>query len=259
VDAHTCAHRHSPSPSAAMAALRSALPRPGRHTKPLLAPRRLPQLVPHRPACSPPLRGDGPDPGQPVGHLPPRPANLATARPERKPAASEQTLRSSRLQKRPSDGPGAETRQAKGRSTNGTHLLGKSQGSREKEGSPKENSGSARITRRSQCKAWAEGRVRLPRRGAAPARGPGLRPGREQSSRARWGRTDTLATEECQQKSWGLGEKSHTILGRCTECLSSNTLSLKLLRLTSTSSSHPHQKHDLKLRNLTLQRLRQSF
>lgn len=41
--------------------------------------------------------------------------------------------------------------------------------------------------------------------------------------------TETLAPEECQRKSWGLGEKSHTIFGRCTECLSSNTLSLKLL------------------------------
>lgn len=69
---------------------------------------------------------------------------------------------------------------------------------------------------------------------------------------------DMLALEERQQKSWGLGEKSHTIFGRCTECLSSNTLSeIELHPFYELKS--PIQKHDIKPRNLTLQWLRQSF
>lgn len=37
------------------------------------------------------------------------------------------------------------------------------------------------------------------------------------------GRMDMLELEKCQQKSWGLKEKSHTIFGRYTEYLRGNT------------------------------------
>lgn len=66
------------------------------------------------------------------------------------------------------------------------------------------------------------------------------------------GAVDTLELEQCQQKSWGLREKSHTIFGRCTEYLSSDWV-------IKPHPCHQLQKHDLQHRNLTSPQLPHSF